>query len=60
MGVGGCFTWAMYSSACESMVLMTGLNALMQAQQCSISSENFILFKYNNFQIGRLIIKICK
>jgi len=34
---------------------MTGLKVLMQVQQCSISSENFILFKYyNNFQIKEI------
>lgn len=40
--------------------MITGLKPLIHAVQCSISSENFILFKYNNFQIGTLIIKTLK
>ena len=45
----------MKSSACESIVLITGLKPFMQVMQWSISSENFILFKYNNFRIKELI-----
>ena len=40
----------MNSSAWESSVLITGLKPLIQTHACSISSENFILFKCNNFQ----------
>ena len=43
-------TWAMNSSAWESIVVTTGLKPLMHTIACSISSENFILFKYNNFE----------
>ena len=36
---------------------MTGLKVLRHVSQCVIKSENFILFKYYNFQILLLIIK---
>ena len=36
-------TLAMNSSACESMVVTTGLNVLMQVIEWAMSSENFIL-----------------
>jgi hypothetical protein len=43
--MGNYLTSLMNSSAWESMVLITGLKVLMHSMQCSIRSENFILFK---------------
>ena len=39
-------TAAIYSSACESRDMMTGLKVLMQVCACSSNSENFILDFY--------------